>query len=1207
MPKLKEPIESFVAMVGASKDQVVFTAYTKTIIFDIESEELKVVDAPDTGLGYHLLNKIGNDIYSYAEGILYYFNGNNWEKKKASDLINLKNGIGFLVDIGNNQALAITPDGFYDFESENKLEISKDVSDFLTTTQIYNVTCLAQKYLSISTFKGLIITDLAGQPIQFFNKNKGLANDVVLGTSLDDSGILWVATNNGISTIDLFSPVTFFDERLGIEGVITDTKIINDDLYFTSFSGVSRTKWSSLQVPFLKPKIETLTTSAAHGFIRLNNELIVLTELKPNLSITDDSISEIPGTDHAIFLKGLAYQDEKDILLGALNGLMIQLRKTNEKWTVVKAMNPMFPNISSLSLDKRNTVWVSDYNTGIYKLKYNRKSSELISERKYGKPDGLPSDFNNHLVKYENEVLFATKDGIFQYDSIKDRFVPDEKFKAVIGSQAVSQLKSDAKGNLFYFSDSFYYLEKKKEDFQKIDFPAIDFRKYIPENFSILANGQVLVSSLDAILHIDPSIKRPTHKVEVNFTSFSSTQTDSILYGGFGSIPHTTQLSYTDNSIRIGFAASAHENIKKNLFKWRLIGLEENWSSWSAEYSKDYTSLPHGSYTFEVVAKSAEGIESPSKALTFTIKTPWYFSWWAKSVYLLTSLGLFWLIVRIYTLKLVEDKKRLEEIINDRTLEITRQKNKAEQDALTIQEQNDKLLQMDVLKRRFFVNISHELRTPLTLTMGTVDQALKGAFGKLNDKLDMNLQVAYRNSERLLKMVNNILDISKLEGGTVRLYAKKYNPVKTIKKVLAFFSSRLELKNIRLIENIETTAELYLDEDKVETIIMNLLSNAFKFTPEGGQIMVTTSEDVENLFIEVTNSGESIPRADLTLVFDRFYQSPHIKSGEGMGVGLALTKELVELHGGKITVKSDQETVFTTTFKKGKSHLSPNQLLEIDQSFPSPPISDEPSPQDLLPFKSSEQHTISDKAHILLVEDNAEMSQFIVDLLSHQYTISTAHNGLKGLEFLEQQQPDLIITDYLMPKMDGYEMAEAIKRKENLSLIPIIFLTARADEQDKITVLNLGIDDYLYKPFNTEELLVRVSNLLSRNKSRKDFIVEEAMDEAAILWEEFPSNLKSKIDEFIASHIKEEITGEQLAQIANQSERSLYRKVKANTGLSPMNYVKEYRLRKARKHLELGVFNSVAEVADSVGYKYASHFTKNFKERFGKQPSEYLN
>ncbi|MFK7953674.1 MAG: response regulator, partial [Ekhidna sp.] len=350
----------------------------------------------------------------------------------------------------------------------------------------------------------------------------------------------------------------------------------------------------------------------------------------------------------------------------------------------------------------------------------------------------------------------------------------------------------------------------------------------------------------------------------------------------------------------------------------------------------------------------------------------------------------------------------------------------------------------------------------------------------------------------------------------------------------------------------------------------------------------------------------------ITNVFDRFYQTPHSMNDEGTGLGLALTKELVLLHSGTINVESvpNQETTFSITLRMGKSHFAETDisLESSDQSTKSLedkyPLYENPIVND-----SPIQDPISEieDLHILVVEDNPEMSKYIADSLQDfGYHVSLATNGKEGLDFLSKQKPDLILTDWLMPEMNGFEMATEIKKSEELAFIPMIFLTARADDQDKINVLNLGVDDYLFKPFNPEELLVRIKNLLLNRQQRNQYIEENEIKVDEIVWLQTHSNLKASIDQYIEEHIKEEITGQQLAECSMLSERSLYRKVKSNTGLSLMQYVKEYRIRKARTLLENKEFLTVSEVSYAVGFNYLSHFTKSFKERFGSQPSEYL-
>ncbi len=315
---------------------------------------------------------------------------------------------------------------------------------------------------------------------------------------------------------------------------------------------------------------------------------------------------------------------------------------------------------------------------------------------------------------------------------------------------------------------------------------------------------------------------------------------------------------------------------------------------------------------------------------------------------------------------------------------------------------------------------------------------------------------------------------------------------------------------------------------------------------------------------------------------------------------------MIDLHQGTIAVSSqlNNGTTFTLTFKTGSDHFQPNQIVASEAPYqPIPEKIPDLRTSSPVPEISTAQSV--DSQHILIVEDNYEMSRFIQQILEEQYQLAFAENGQQAISLLEQGAVfDLILTDFMM---DGYEMAMEIKKHNQWALIPMVFLTARAQEQDKIDLLNIGVDDYLYKPFNDVELKARINNLLQAKTQRAEYWIEKTIDPRDIEWKEFPSKLKLDIDQFIQDHITEDISGKDLAEITGQSERSLYRKVKANTGLTLNQYIKEFRLRKARALLENRQVMTVSEAANAVGFNYLHNFTNNFKERFGKLPSEYLD
>ncbi|MFY0686329.1 MAG: response regulator [Cyclobacteriaceae bacterium] len=1191
--------ESYISRVISVGKHVSFSTRSKMMIFDPENKEFDILEVPGNGYALHIKDE---SMYTYAQDSLYKLENKKWKGIRRTTIKDNSEVGDMLLVCLKDRAIVINANGFFDFDTEQEIEIHEGTKAFLKSEPSFrNGYVLNEKYIILSTWKGLLITDMSGNPIQFLDKSKGIPDDFIFASDLDDSGCLWVASNNGIVKIDLFSPYSILDERMGIDEIVSDIELYQGNLYISTPTGVYKGNWQNLQYQvFSPPDFEKITSGIASGFLTTDSSIFILMEKFSNKELRDTRLSEIEGTSDQIFWSGFKYHDSEDLVFGSLKGKVLHLSREAGEWKIKKEFDPSFLSAKYIYEGSGNEIWVSNLSEGVFRLTYDRETSKLMTDKKYGRVDGLPSDQGNHLHTIFSRPSFITPEGIYSYDSINDRFRPDARFSSVIGKTAISLVASDIDSNVYYFSDELNVLWKTNDGYVKSILPKIDFLKYTPISMTTIDQENIVIGSLNSFIHVDPSRVYATNDFQVNVSSISSLYSDSIYFGGFGLNDDVKlEFPFKENAIRITFSSTFYQGEKHSFYRWHLKGDDDKWSPWTQETFKDYTNLDPGAYTFEVMTRNALGKESKPTSINFIIATPWYRSIFAYLIYLVAVILAIGLIIKLNTRRLLAEKKHLESIVADRTQVISSQKAKVE-------EQHKKLLEADDLKRRFFVNISHELRTPLTLSMGTVSQALNGAYGTLTEKLSNNLSVTKRNHERLIKMVTSILDISKLEGGRIKLKAFETDPAITVRKVLAFFSSRFEDKNIELKEDLGVGLKCYWDEDKVETIMINLISNAFKFTPEGGRVQVILSEDGDNIIIEVKDSGNGINETDPSIVFDRFYQSPTLKSGEGIGVGLALVRELVQLHHGESSARNDNGAVFTIKFLKGSQHLSPNEI--VAEPISSSSLEDKyPLYEPGIKLPHDEDHVSSSLEHILLVEDNPEMRQFVSSILSSSYNVSTVEDGERALEFLQEEVPDLIITDYLMPNMDGYELAVELKNSDRYSKLPIIFLTARAREQDKINVLNLGVDDYLFKPFSQEELLVRIKNLLFTRKQREEYISEESINPEDIEWKDFPSKLKTRVDQYIEAHIKEAITTEQLADSVNQSERSLYRKVKVNTGLSVMGYVKEYRLRTARTLLEeQSTLQTVSEVSYAVGFNYLSHFTKSFKERFGKQPSEYL-
>ncbi len=480
-----------------------------------------------------------------------------------------------------------------------------------------------------------------------------------------------------------------------------------------------------------------------------------------------------------------------------------------------------------------------------------------------------------------------------------------------------------------------------------------------------------------------------------------------------------------------------------------------------------------------------------------------------------------------------------------------------------------------------------------------------------------------RNANRLLRLINQLLDLSKLEAGGMKLEASKQNIVPFVKGVAQSFESSAGKRGIALTVEVEADEiEMYFDRDKLEKILVNMLSNAFKFTEEGGAVSVTVGRIADSLNskaeISVRDTGLGIPSDQIDKVFDRFYQvdASQTREQEGSGIGLALTKELVELHHGTIAVTSEvgKGTTFVVTLPLGREHLKDDEVIGV-AAIPTPLVSDtEPEPitlnlePDAVLSRQSAITTPQSAIQsplVLIIEDNADVRAYIRSYLEPQYRMLDAVDGADGVEQAKQNIPDLIICDVMMPKMDGNEVCKRLKQDEKTSHVPIILLTAKAGQENKIEGLETGADDYLTKPFDAKELLVRVKNLIDlRRKLREKFSVGKVLKPGEIAVTSVDDQFLQKAMAIVENKMPDEnFSVDEFAREVGMSRSQLLRKLTALTSQSPSDFIRYMRLHRAKQLLEQNAGN-VSEIAFTVGFNSVAYFTKCFREQFSVVPSE---
>ena len=563
-------------------------------------------------------------------------------------------------------------------------------------------------------------------------------------------------------------------------------------------------------------------------------------------------------------------------------------------------------------------------------------------------------------------------------------------------------------------------------------------------------------------------------------------------------------------------------------------------------------------------------------------------------------LSAFLLLVFVSSLFIIRAYRKQKKI----ALQLSQQKQ-------VIESQAKELQQLDKVKSRFFANVAHELRTPLTLILGPVSSILKRG-GMDNQNLSL-LKLVQLNGAQLLKLINSILDLSRLESGRLELKEEAIILYPLVKRIISQFESNAQIQKIELvlIYQLDAYLKIQLDISKFETILNNLLSNALKFTPQGGRIELICNDLDNKISISVCDTGSGIHPNDLPFVFNRFYQTRQVNAPVegGSGIGLALSMELAKLFKGNLSVESELQKGSTFYFTFPKKEVL-GFVKEVFTEKAEAILLSSDSHKNGEVVLSKELLTSTSDAHLLLVEDNPSLRQYLQTVLGSHYQITMAENGKVALEYLEaSSRYQLIISDVMMPVMDGYQLLERLKSDDRWRHLPVVMLTARAELKDKLKALRIGVDDYLLKPFDEEELLVRIANLLNNSKQRREVV--ELEDASQI--PPAPSISKAEMDwleqveQIIQAEIQNtQLTQTQLAESLFLSERQFRRKIKKITGLTPNKYIREIKLQHARALLEDHTYLTVSEVGYAIGFGKPEYFSKLYKERFGKLPSEYL-
>lgn len=852
--------------------------------------------------------------------------------------------------------------------------------------------------------------------------------------------------------------------------------------------------------------------------------------------------------------------------------------------------------IRSLHEARDKAIWVgTDY--GLYKIeKAGGVKGKADSVYEYNYQAGLSNNFINCIYEDINGLLWlGTKGGGINVLNPKNGKV--EKIYTVkegLSDNIVSAILP-GKNELWISTDN----GLSRLDLRQKKFRNFYIRDGLPDNtFNVnsaltASDGRLYFGSIDGIAAFYPDKILPAaEEPQVILTKLVQHNGEEDRTEERVLDIHTLKqikLGYKDRFFTVYFALKNYFESANAYyqFAYRLEGISNDWQNIGGINYIQFSGLPAGNYTLRIKGMASNGIWGKELRISVTVGQAFYATSVAYAVYALIVLSvisiIFWF--RISRIRL-QNKLHVEHL------------------------EKEKLEELDQMKSRFFTNITHEFRTPLTLIITPLEKLNSLTKLPKPEVIKQQINVISRNARHLLRLINQLLDSAKLEAGSMRLTESVGDVVILVEQIIESFRMQAEKKNILLQYHSETSSIINtFDAEKLEQILNNLLSNALKFTPEGGSVSVklsmqSISDNKNLLYLQVADTGIGIPATQLPFIFDRFYQVNDSRSRAlaGSGLGLFLVKELAALLGGNVKAesKAGEGTIFTVTLPVRQANdLLPAETIAHPVTVPENEIALAVNPEQT-----------EDVPLIMVVEDHDELRTFIAQGLTDKYRIITAANGAEGWRLVQQELPNLVITDVAMPEMDGFDLSRVIKNTPLTNHVAVILLTARASSENRLQGLTAGANDYLTKPFNLEELHLRITNLLNYQNKLRHYWQQRFMQPDT---ENLPAQTNEQVEDAFLLSVNQildreisnaDFTVEKLANEMSVSTRTLIRKLSSLTAMNAAEFMRSYRLKKAVILLKQG--QSISEAAFNVGFETPSYFSKCFKAQFSLSPSEYI-
>ncbi|WP_090387438.1 hybrid sensor histidine kinase/response regulator transcription factor [Dyadobacter sp. SG02] len=885
------------------------------------------------------------------------------------------------------------------------------------------------------------------------------------------------------------------------------------------------------------------------------------------LTIEGESVP-VNARTYAIFT-----DSHKRFWIGGYYGLLLFDQKRGK---FIK-QTPSNISVRSIYEDSRRNIWIGCANE-VYRINAKDSSSVTPPLEKLSVGPETTNYFWRIAEDLNGNIWAAGTNLLFQYNSKSNRFVPNTD----VPGGYIKDVVPDRQGYLWVSSvNKLYRYHPQKRTLQ-----SYGYDDGLPQNGELIqgfgttdASGSLYFLTNAGMFSFDPAaIAVNDHIPPIMLTSLKLYNKEVSTGDSTGLLPEplwkTKEITFRhDQSIfTIDFALLDYVRSGHNKYAYKIDGIDHNWN-YVENPSATYTNLPSGAYIFQVKAANGDGfwMKVPLK-IRIVILPPWWKTWYAYLVYILLGACAIYAINRFFWLR---SSFRRENALNQ-------------------------------VKLDFFTNVSHEIRTHLSLISGPLEKVYEQF--KEGKSIESNLNYARSNSDRLMLLVNELLDFRKIQSGAIRLQVQQHDVVRIIKNVIAAFEHTAREKGIEtLLFCSDTPVLLWLDIAQMQKVFYNLLSNAYKFTPEGGKVAVRIVEISNEVAITVEDNGNGISQEHLRKLFTYYYQADSQKPG--YGIGLALSKSIVEQHHGYLTAESrvatdsiPGSTSLTIRLLRESHHFSADQIAVKGSDY----VGGVTAAMITMPV--NEVNAFEKQTNtILIIEDNEQLRAFIKDLFQADFNVLEAENGLRGLELAQEHLPDIILSDVMMPEMNGLDLSARLKGNVATSHIPVVLLTARTQSEQVIEGLRAGADDYLIKPFDPRVLQLKINNLIRLRdelKARYRKSLSTDQDTGGSIAQDMNEAFIGKLRAMVIENISEPGFGvNELARQVGMSVSVLYRKIRSLTGMTVNDFVKTIRFNEARQLLESGVYN-VNEVASIIGYDSSRHFSNEFKKVFGQNPSE---